>query len=233
MFYGLHASDHIPLDEKLNKIIDKDGGVFIELGANDGLCQSNTAYFEFHRKWTGVLIEPCYKQYEKCVRNRPNSAVFHAACVSKEEATAATDGCVRGDFQSGHLMSSIGGQRLQNKNLCTVPATTLDDILTQHFKSDTAEIDFLSLDTEGHEYNILLGLDLTKFSPRYVLIEIYKKDLERIMSHMMCHGYNLHSNFSNYTSENYPGWDTTHNDYLFIRKDVDVDGINHKTSSMD
>jgi hypothetical protein len=37
-------------------MFDKDNGFFIELGANDGLMQSNTAFFEFTRGWTGILI---------------------------------------------------------------------------------------------------------------------------------------------------------------------------------
>jgi hypothetical protein len=98
-----------------------------------------------------------------------------------------------------------------------VPATTLNDILLSHFGDKKADIDFLSLDTEGYEFDILQGLDLNVYGPRYVLIEVYCKDQERIFSHMFCHGYSVHSNFSNYNPSNNPDWDGTHNDYLFVR----------------
>ena len=47
------------LDIKLDEIFDsKKNGFFIELGANNGLTQSNTAFFEKYRNWSGILIEP-------------------------------------------------------------------------------------------------------------------------------------------------------------------------------
>jgi len=76
-------------------------------------------------------------------------------------------------------------------------------------------IDFLSLDTEGYELNILKGLSLDKYRPRYMLIEIYNKDLNAIVSHLKEFNYTLESNFSNYNYIDNPHWDGTHNDYLF------------------
>jgi hypothetical protein len=57
--YALVDAMGQPLDLKLDALFgQKTGGVFIELGANDGLTQSNTAFFEFSRGWTGLLVEP-------------------------------------------------------------------------------------------------------------------------------------------------------------------------------
>ena len=47
-------------------LIKKTGGYFIELGAADGLTQSNTAFLEKSREWTGLLIEPCFEAYTMC-----------------------------------------------------------------------------------------------------------------------------------------------------------------------
>ena len=46
------------LDRKLEKYVDYDYGYFVELGANDGVTQSNSLYFEKYRKWRGLLVEP-------------------------------------------------------------------------------------------------------------------------------------------------------------------------------
>ena len=54
------------------KIINKRNGFFIELGANNGLTQSNTAFFEKDMGQTGILIEPSSIGYELCKKNRPN-----------------------------------------------------------------------------------------------------------------------------------------------------------------
>lgn len=49
------------IDFKLEKYLDYSNGYFVELGANDGVRQSNTKYFEQFRKWTGTLIENAIK----------------------------------------------------------------------------------------------------------------------------------------------------------------------------
>lgn len=55
MSYSLPCSDGVPLDLKMDEIFKgKRDGFFIELGAYDGLTQSNTAFFEFSRGWRGV-----------------------------------------------------------------------------------------------------------------------------------------------------------------------------------
>jgi hypothetical protein len=81
-------------------------------------------------------------------------------------------------------------------------------------------IDLLSLDTEGYELPILRGLNLNKYRPRYMLIEIYAKDFNEIVSFLLSHNYMLHSNFSNYSLATNPHWDGTHNDYLFVDKNI-------------
>jgi FkbM family methyltransferase len=212
--YSLPDSKNIPLDYKLDQIIKKQKGFFIELGANNGLDQSNTAYFEFFREWTGLLIEPSIEKYQQCYLNRPNSIVKNYACVSNEYA----ENTIIGDF-NGHLMSSVNGSRLNSSNLVSVPTTTLEKLLDQYTNPGQI-IDLLSLDTEGYELPILKGLNLEKYRPRYMLIEIYTKDFNEIVSFLLSHNYVLHSNFSNYSLTTNPHWDGTHNDYLFVDKNI-------------
>ena len=70
IFYGGIDCKRELLDKKLNNLINKDNGIYIELGANDGLTQSNTAFFEFTRNWQGVLIEPSLNAYNQCIKNK-------------------------------------------------------------------------------------------------------------------------------------------------------------------
>ena len=210
--YALTDAAGQPLDLKLDALFGhKTGGVFIELGANDGLTQSNTAFFEFSRGWSGLLIEPSHVAYEKCVANRPNSAVEWCACVA-DSATIT----VMGDFGDGALMGSVNGERVDRQSeadLVSVPAQTLGAILKQ---KGMTHVDFLSVDAEGHDYNILCGLDLDVNRPQYILVEVMSHIHDLIFDLLESKGYAVHSNFSGYGLDTNPGWDGTHNDYLFV-----------------
>lgn len=211
MSYSLASSDGVPLDLKMDKLFGgKRDGFFIELGAHDGLTQSNTAFFEFSRGWTGVLVEPSIEQYTKCVSARPNSRCFNYACVS-DSYTAEV---IYGDFASG-LMSSVTARVDAEKT--PVPAKPLGQILDSIPNIPT--IDFISLDVEGYEQDVLEGLNLEKYRPRYMLIEVYKHKFNELNFFLDTHGYSLVENMSMYTYETNPIWDGSHNDYLFVNDD--------------
>lgn len=204
-------NNNIFLDKKLNNLFNnKKNGFFIELGANDGLKQSNTAFFEKYMNWTGILIEPSLKGYELCKINRPKSISLNYACVSND----FKDNKVKGDFKDNNLMSSIGGKRKNRKSDSYVETITLEKILDNHHIKN---IDLLSLDTEGYELNILKGLNLDRYRPNYILVEIYNKDYNNIIKLLTSKKYVLHSNFSNYNKVDNRKWDGSHNDYLFKR----------------
>jgi hypothetical protein len=79
----------------------------------------------------------------------------------------------------------------------SIPARTLTSILDE---VNPPAIDLLSLDVEGYEYDVLRGLDLARYRPRYILVEA--KDLPQIDSYVAGHGYRMIEQFS-------------HHDYLF------------------
>ena len=149
------------LDQQLEKYLNFCNGFFIELGANNGLEQSNTYFFEMVRNWTGILIEPSKNAYNECKKNRPNSKCYNAACVSSDYK----DTYIMGDFNDA-LMSSINGKREKKEGRIQVSiqvkAETLENILDNELNDSNKTIDFLSLDTEGYEFEILNGLNLKK-----------------------------------------------------------------------
>jgi len=214
--YSHVDSSKVSLDTKLDILFKgKINGFFIELGAHDGLSQSNTAFFEFNRGWKGILIEPSRSQYIQCVSNRPTSICFNYACTSN----SYTYKTISGDFD-GSLMSSIMGTRNNRLNISIeIEARTLSSIIDSVIPAVNS-IDLLSLDTEGYELEILNGLDLTRHRPHYMLIEVYTKDYDAIVTFLKLNCYELHSNFTNYNKQSNPGWDGTHNDYLFVDSNI-------------
>jgi len=183
------------LDDKLAPFLDFNDGFFVELGANDGISQSNTFYLEKIKGWRGVLVEPIPRLYEQAKRNRRASQVFNAACVPFDydkpyiEITdlnlmSFVEGALTTKDKEKQLEKGIqlgqGTQLGQVIETVKIKARTLNNILRA---CHVTHIDFLSLDVEGFESSVLKGLDLIEFKPTYILIEArYRHDVEVIIS---------------------------------------------------
>lgn len=189
--------------------INYKNGVYIELGALDGVSWSNTKWLEDQLGWTGILIEPSVKGYDACLSNRPNNKAFNCACVSFDHK----EDYVMGDFE-GHPMSSIDGTRLGLAPLNRVSARTLQSVIDE---SGYNYIDFLSLDVEGYELNVLKGIDFDKQNIKYMLIEVYEKDKTNIFEFLKEKNYDIVENVTNF-AVNGGYWDGTHDDYFFELK---------------
>ena len=199
--YGLMG-----LDLKLKEYLNTPNGFFIEAGANNGVDQNNTKIFEDLFGWTGLLVEPSISAYDICKQNRPNSIVINAALSSKDDSE------IVGDFD-GHLMSSINGKRRNNtNNLVTIKTRTLTSILKEH---NIKNVDFISLDVEGFEFDVLSGFDFNIWQPSYILIEINGDDKTIIDPYLEQFGYKDIRNLSDFGPHNNPLWDGTHNDFLY------------------
>ncbi len=175
---------HHNLDEKLKNYLNFKNGFFIELGANDGINQSNTFYFEKNLGWRGILVEPIRKKYLKCIKNRSNNNFFYnSACVSFDFPNKKIK------MIYSDLMSSIDDQNIYNKldpknhtlegkqylqqnekvEEFWTDTSTLNSILDK--SSAPNLIDFLSLDVEGTEIEVLNGINFSKYKFKYILIE--------------------------------------------------------------
>ena len=66
------------LDKKMLKYINFRNGFFIEMGANDGVNQSNSFYYDKSLGWNGVLVEPTHK-FDSLINNRskPNNILLN------------------------------------------------------------------------------------------------------------------------------------------------------------
>jgi len=77
------------------------------------------------------------------------------------------------------------------------------------------KIDFMTIDTEGYELEVLKGMNLNKYRPVYLLIEVYEEKKDIIFNYLIENNYLLLENITNYNKFDNPGWDGSHNDYLF------------------
>lgn len=168
------------MDARLDELLGRDGGVFLEAGAHDGFTQSNTYYLERFRGWTGVLVEPVPELAKKAAKRRPRSHVARCALVGPEQAGSNVT------VSFGDLMSHIGEASEASKQAASdqgresykvdVEARTLNDVLDE---AGIQRLDLMVLDLEGHELDALSGLDLGKHPVSWLLIEMLDLDAER------------------------------------------------------
>lgn len=173
------------LDVKMEPYLRRRNGFFIEAGGNDGIRQSNTLYFEKYLGWRGLLIEAVPALAERCRSNRPKCIVENCALVSSAYHQAEIE------IHYRDLMSIIKGGALgpaeeerylrEGKTFLKkddqpysimVPARTLNAVLDKH---RIGRVDLLSLDVEGYEAEVLMGIDFEKHRPEHILIEVRKE----------------------------------------------------------
>lgn len=196
------------LDQQIFK--GKVGGVFVEVGALDGFGASNTWFFEKERNWTGLLIEPNPVEFNKRSQNpRPNS-IFENCAISDTESDInflSIEGpCnvlsgVMEFYNSKHLerinrelniYSSYpkGHELFSKKEIVPMKSVRLETLFDKHHMR---EIDLVSIDVEGAEFQVLNSINFDKVNIDVFLIE-NNYGLEGEVEFLESKGYKLLGN---------------------------------------
>jgi FkbM family methyltransferase len=216
------------------RALSREGGVYVEAGANDGIRQSNTLLIEQKLGWKGILIEPSPSAFTELLINRPENHLVRAALVSCELAGKP----VRGAFLDGQLTGTLdphlfdrvidrprsksASARLRfmrligvtpTPTMIEVPTITLEEAL---YGAGLDHIDLLSLDVEGFELQVLAGLDFERHSPRVIVIEVRRSDMWNIVQRLSLMGYALVENLSRFSESAPRTWSEDHEDFLFV-----------------
>lgn len=179
------------LDRRLVELFDgATGGTFIELGANDGLQQSNTLALEILHGWSGLLIEADPELAAECRRNRPRAVVVCAAAAPSWGISHLTP---------ADLIGSVTGAPDPQSKTVLVPTAPLSEIID--VSGIGSVIELVSLDVEGHELEVLAGLDLHRHRPQHLLVETVQPDA---VLAALGHGYEQAATWS-------------HHDHVFSR----------------
>ena len=154
----------------LHQLGAKRGGFFVEFGAGDGDYLSNSIMLEQQFSWNGILAEPARCNTEKLRRTR--TCAIDERCVwrssgqrlafveTKEPELSTISDFIHSDMNAAHRLP---GRRYE------VVSVSLNELLSEH--NAPRRIDYLSIDTEGSEYEILQAFDFEKYDVGVLTVE--------------------------------------------------------------
>lgn len=151
-------------------------GIYVDVGCNEPIHWSNTLSLYLHG-WRGVNVDANPRLIErfKSVRLRDTAV---CAAISDQEREV-----VFHEFED-ELVSTLSAEALpewqskwKKRGERMVTTRRLDSILEENL-APGAEIDLLSVDVEGHDLNVLRSIDLTRFRPKLIVVEMHHLDLK-------------------------------------------------------
>ncbi len=156
-------------------------GFFVEVGAHDGEINSQSLFLE-RKGWHGILVEPQSACCAMIRVRRPTAMVFQAACGAPGQRGKAA-------LFLNHQGSGLFSRSRPAQNECEeVQVMTLDEILEE---GSVSQIDFLSIDVEGLELDVLRGFNIQKYRPRLLIIEDNLPNRLKVHWHLKRNGYQL------------------------------------------
>lgn len=143
---------------------NKENGFFIEIGASDGINLSNTYLLETQYNWHGICCEPIPNHFNKLVQNRPKSICYDKAVYNNSGLTLNFDIANDFDLLSG-ISEHINTHKIAvDKNKTTIQVQTISLLDVLNNANAPSFIEYMSLDTEGSEYEILKNFNFEKYT---------------------------------------------------------------------
>jgi len=167
--------------------------VVVDVGANDGFYGSNSFHF-VARGWKAILIEPhpaVFAQLQERFKRASHVTCLNIACAEssgKRPLFLATDG-TSPSLSTLCVDPELLSRRGRSHETLLVPVETLADVLNA--RQIPKDFGLLSIDTEGMDYEVLLGLDCSVWHPRVIITEDYKPKEAMKAEYLESHNYRL------------------------------------------
>jgi FkbM family methyltransferase len=164
---------------------EKRSGYFVEFGAANGDFLSNTVLLERNYGWNGIVAEPGRNSHAQLQKNR--SCIIDLRCVWIESGKTLTFS-ENAEAELSTLAAFKGMADNSSSNEYGVETVSLDDLLEQH--SAPVEIDYLSIDTEGSELEILKVFNFGRRQFKIITVEHnYRPQRDEIFALLSSRGY--------------------------------------------
>lgn len=145
-------------------------GFYIDIGASDPIVDSVTKHFYDHG-WSGINVEPASLSAGELREARPRDVTLEVAVAAEDghrrfyELEREMNGCSTFSSEIAESYRRQGWELTERE----VPVTTLDGLYAEF--GEGREVDFLKIDVEGAEAEVLAGATFSQFRPRIVVIE--------------------------------------------------------------
>ncbi|MHB1174508.1 MAG: FkbM family methyltransferase [Sulfuriferula sp.] len=185
-------------------------GFFVDIGAHHPTRYSNTYYF-YRRGWRGINVDalPGTKRLFDRMRRRD---------ITIECGVGSHEGVLKYFAFNEPALNTFSEQEAEKKispqyhiiNTLQIPVVTLKRILDEHLPSGT-KIDFMTIDAEGFDHEIISSNDWNLYRPRVVLVELLNTDIQNLETHHTAQILYRH---------NYRALAKTFNTYFFVANEA-------------
>ena len=164
-------------------------GYFVEFGALDGVTLSNTYWLEKELEWTGIVCEPNLDFSDELCKNR--TCIVDKRCVwsaSGEILDFAVSSNPELSTITSFEGSDVHAAARRGSKVSKVETVSLIDLLTEY--DAPKHINFLSVDTEGSELEILEAFDFSAYSFDFICVEHnFGGDRDKVLDLLNSNGY--------------------------------------------
>lgn len=194
-------------------------GFFVDIGAHHPTRYSNTYYF-YRRGWRGINVDALPGTQKLFRRARPKDITIECGVGLKE-------GILKYFAFNEPALNTFSEEEAKKKerypyniiNTLQIPVVTLRQILDQYLPSKTP-IDFLTIDAEGFDHEIISSNDWSLYRPRVVLVELLDTRIQNLKTNLTAQILYQH---------NYEVIAKTHNTYFFATNESVLEMMKHRS----
>jgi len=180
--YAIKSYSQYGEDLIIKPFLNKDNGFYIDIGAHHPFLYSNT-YFFYKKNWRGINIDAMPGSMKLFNKFRPKDINLEKAISFSKEKKKYF---IFNEPALNTFSEEVAKERNGKKNykivkIVEIETATLKEILDTYLPLNT-EIDFMNIDVEGYDFEVLKSNDWDKYKPKIILIEIGNNNLEEILN---------------------------------------------------
>ena len=170
--------------------------IFFEIGANHPVATSASYLLKKKYNVHTILVEANPDLIPALKKHRPDDTVIHAAVTNQKIDMVLFSRCPDNEISSVNESFVKAWKDGTITDKLYVPAISINQLIQRFYIYGAGDM-ILSIDIEGHDYEVLTDLDFERFRPLIIIVEPSEEfapgTVEKMMTHMESKGYSLYS----------------------------------------